>query len=44
MGREQVVNGKEEEMEKKDIPEPKSYPTHPSISSNPDEISVPYLS
>jgi hypothetical protein len=28
---------------RKDIPEPESYPTHPSISLNPDEISIPYL-
>jgi hypothetical protein len=31
------------EREEKDIPEPASYPTHPSISLNPDETSIPYL-
>jgi hypothetical protein len=36
--------GKTGMMEKKrGIPEPESYPTHPSISLNPDEISIPYL-
>jgi hypothetical protein len=34
---------KRKEDEQKDIPEPESYPTHPSISLNPDEISIPYL-
>jgi hypothetical protein len=27
---------------RRNIPEPESYPTHPSISLNPDEISIPY--
>jgi hypothetical protein len=31
------------EKKEKNIPEPESYPTHPSISLNPDEISIPYL-
>jgi len=30
-----------EEIKEKDIPEPESYPTHPSISLNPDETSIP---